>query len=476
MNLAATRHQDVFMLQKISVPLLIVAALLVGMSRVPLQASNTATASSTAALPQSLSLYVGDSRVVDAETARIAVGNGKVVSASLVSAGQFVLIGQSPGDTVVQVWMRDGRQQRINVRVTESNLEAMLREVRELLVGVEGISARTSAGRILIEGEAEDVRARERVASIAKLYPSSVFDLVLKPGLESLIHVDVKIVEFRRGRLRELGIRWRDDVSGPSAGVIADFVTNDRFRSLGEQGETLGAAFSPVPAYTKARAYLGLATTLDSRLRALEQNGEALMVAEPRLSCRSGGAARFVAGGEIPVPVINSVGATDVEFREYGVILDVKPVVESTDIVSLRVETELSQIDHAQKVAGIPGLLKRRSTTDINLRSGETVVLAGLIQRQRSLDTEGVPTVSRWPAVGRLFGVRGQRQEDSEIVIFLTPRIESPGQSGTTDREALQRARDRIDSLQTGAESRPAAPPKASPQPLMQRSRDSKGA
>lgn len=437
------------------------------------------TSSSTAAtidVPESISLYVGDSKVVDAQATRIAVGNGKIVSASLISANQFVLIGQQAGDTVVQIWLRDGRQLRINLRVTEANLGTTLTEVRELLGGMEGVLARVSAGRILIEGEVFDLRARERIASIAKLFPTSVVDLVARPGLESLIHVDVKIVEFRRGRLRELGIRWRDDISGPSAGVIADFVTNSRFRALGEEAETYAPAFNPLGSHTKARAYLGLATTLESRLRALEQNGEALMVAEPRLSCRSGGAARFVAGGEIPVPVINSVGATDVEFREYGVILDVKPVVESSDVVSMRVETELSQIDHAQRVAGIPGLLKRRSTTDINLRSGETVVLAGLIQRQRSLDTEGVPAISRVPGVGRLFGVRGHRQEESEIVIFLTPRIESSAQSAVGEGDALQRARERIDSLRTGKETAPTTPSQASPQPLIQRSRDSKGA
>ena len=400
-----------------------------------------------ATLPTRIDLFVGDSRVVDADTTRIAVGNGKVVSATLVSAGQFVLIGHAAGDTVVQLWLRDGTQRRLDVRVTAIDVQATLIEVQRLLRDVPGASARIAGGRILLEGEIVDARPRARVSEVTKLFPDMIVDLTSKPSAETLVHVDVKIVEFRQGQFRELGIRWRDDVSGPSAGVIADFVTNDRFRFLSPEAPAGADAFDAIPGHTAAKAYLGIATTLESRLRMLEQSGEALTVAEPRLSCRSGGHARFVAGGEIPVPIVNSVGSTDVEFREYGVILDIKPLVETPGMVMLRVETEISQVDNAQRVAGIPGLLKRRSTTDIDLKHGDTVVIAGLMQRQRSRDSEGLPAVSRLPALGRLFGVKGQRQDESEVVIFLTPRLESASARSSDDAERLRRAQERIDSL-----------------------------
>lgn len=422
-----------------------------------------------AAMPSRIDLFVGDSRVVDAETTRIAVGNGKLVSATLVSAGQFVLIGHAPGDTVVQLWLRDGSQRRLDVRVTAIDLQATLAEIQRLLAEVPGASARIAGGRILLEGEIVDARPRARVSEVVKLFPEMLVDLTSKPSSETLVHVDVKIVEFRQGQFRELGIRWRDDVSGPSAGVIADFVTNDRFRFVSPDTPADPQVFDSIPGHTAAKAYLGIATTLESRLRLLEQSGEALTVAEPRLSCRSGGHARFVAGGEIPVPVVNSVGSTDVEFREYGVILDIKPVVDTPGVVMLRVETEISQVDNAQRVAGIPGLLKRRSTTDIDLRHGDTVVIAGLMQRQRSRDTEGLPGVSRLPAVGRLFGVKGQRQEESEVVIFLTPRLESASARSSDDVERLRRAQERIDSLDGPS------PRKAPERPAAGRSSELKG-
>jgi pilus assembly protein CpaC len=397
-------------------------------------------------LPVRLDLFIGDSRVLKASTTRIAVGNGKVVSASPVSTDQIVLIGQSIGESVVQLWLHDGTQHRITVSVGPGDLGALRETIEQMLAGVDGITARVVGRRILLEGDAANARARERAAAIAALYPQSVTDFVGKIGWETMVHVDVRIVEFRRGQLRELGIRWRDETSGPTAGVIADFITNDRFRVRLEGDPVPDFAFDPVPGHTSARAYLGISSILESRLRALESAGEANLVAEPRLSCRSGGTARFVAGGEIPIPVVNSVGATDVEFREYGVILEIRPQVDAAGGVSMRVETELSQIDNAQRVAGIPGLLKRRSATDINLQAGETMVIAGLIQSQRSTDDSGLPGLSRVPVAGRLFGVRGKRSEESEVVIFLTPRIERGGEFAAETEDTMRRTLERLEA------------------------------
>ena len=417
----------------------------------PVRAATAALASDqpTSALPRELRLFVGDSRVIDARTERVAVGNGKVVSVSPVGGSQLVLIGHAPGNTVVQMWMRGGGMHRIAVSVAGSDLASTLTVVEGLLQGVQGVQARLRGDRVVLEGDAADARARDRAAAVAALYPGVVLDFVGKPGWEVMVHVDVRIVEFRRGGLRELGIRWRDEVDGPSAGVIADFLVNDRFRVLPPESRIPEDAFDPLPTKTGWRGYLGLSSVLDSRLRMLEQAGEATLVAEPRLSCRSGGAARFVAGGEIPVPVVNGVGSTDVEYREYGVILDVKPIADASGAIAARIETELSQIDPAQRVAGIPGLLKRRSVTDVNLRAGETLVIAGLASRLRSLDDSGIPGLARVPVAGRLFGVRGRRSEDTEVVIFLTPRIAQPtleaanGAAGTeAEQRLLRRARD----------------------------------
>lgn len=137
-------------------------------------------------------------------------------------------------------------------------------------------------------------------------------------------------------------------------------------------------------------------------------------------------------------------------------ILDVRPVADASGAVFARVETELSQVDNSQRVLGVPAFLKRRSATDINLRDGETLVIAGLTSQQRSLDDQGIPGLSRIPVGGRLFGTRGRRSESAELVIFLTPRIVQATRAQDPlppdpAAGALERARRRVDSLAEGS-------------------------
>lgn len=377
-----------------------------------------------AELPSRLELFVGDSRVLDVEPTRVAIGNGAIVSVTSLAGGELLLLGESAGHTALQLWLRDGRQQRIDIEVAETDMRAVLRVVRELLAGVEGIGARPIGNRIVLDGIAAGARAQERAAAIAALYPGLVVNFVGKVAWESMIHFDVRIVEVRRGALRDVGVRWRDDINGPNAGLIADVVTNDLFRAVPPAGDPGALQGGPLPrSVWPPKAYLGWAASIDSRLRLLEQRGDAVIVAEPMLSCRSGGSARFVSGGELPIPVIDGLGSADVEFKEYGVILDVKPVAEPDGSIYARIDTQLSQVDDSQRVLGVPGFIKRQSATDVNLREGETLVIAGLVNRSRSSDRQQVPGLGRLPVVGSAFRARARRSADSELAIFITPRI-----------------------------------------------------
>jgi len=386
-------------------------------------------------LPAHLDLYVGDSRVLQVNPVRVAVGNGAVISVTTLPAGELLLLGESAGRTALQLWLRDGSQHRIVVDVAANDMEATLRTVRELLAGVDGVGARPIGNRIVLDGLAASGRAQDRAASIASLYPGVVLNFVGKVAWESMIHFDVRIIEVRSSALRDVGLRWRDDIAGPEAGIDADLVRNDPGR---EQ------AWPP-------KLHLGWTSSLDSRIRLLEQRGDAVIVAEPMLSCRSGGNARFVSGGELPIPVFDPQGGADVEYKEYGVILDVKPVAEPDGAIFARIDTEVSEVDEAQRVLGVPGFLKRRSATEVNLREGETLVIAGLVHHNRSGDRRQVPGLGSLPVVGAAFRSRTRRGLDSELAIFITPRIVTAGRiegrAVETPGQASDRLRRRADEL-----------------------------
>lgn len=398
-----------------------------------------------AELPGELDLYVGDSRVLDVSPARIAVGNGAIVSVTTLPNGQLLILGEAAGRTTLQLWLRDGRQHRVVIDVAANDMAATLRVVRELLVGVEGVGARPIGGRIVLDGLATGARAQDRAAVIATLYPGVVLNFVGKVAWESMIHFDVRIVEVRTGALREVGVRWREDIAGPEAGIVVDLVANDPQREK---------IWPP-------RLRLGWAATLDSRIRLLAQRGDAVIVAEPMLSCRSGGSARFVSGGELPIPVIDKLGGADIEYKEYGVILDVKPIAEPGGSIYARIDTEVSQVDDAQRVLGVPGFLKRRSATEVNLREGETLVIAGLVNRTRSGERQQLPGLGNLPVVGAAFRSRTRRSLESELAIFITPRIVVAERVGAEPAETPGETSDRLQQQVEGLTRRltPRMPP-----------------
>jgi pilus assembly protein CpaC len=275
-----------------------------------------------ASLPSRIDLFVGDTRVIDASARRVAVGNGDVITVSTLDAGQLLVLAEAPGATTLNVWLRDGSRREITVNVTPASLDLALANVRTMLEGTSNLTARIAGDRILLEGERVADADQRRAAAIVDAFGGLVLNFVGRIGWEPMLEFDVRIVEVRRSALRDLGIRWNPSANGPAVGVIADFASNDLFRVVPPAGEVPGLETLPLPPRVwRPATYAGITSVLGSRIALLEQKGDAYLVAQPMLSCRSGGTARFVSGGEFPIPVIDGDGGTDVEFKEYGVIL-----------------------------------------------------------------------------------------------------------------------------------------------------------
>jgi pilus assembly protein CpaC len=387
------------------------------------------------ALPAKLDLYVGDSRVLQARVQRVAIGNGKLISISTLDSGELLLLGEAPGTTTVQLWLKGGVRHSFTVQITELDLDGRLEQIRTLLQGTQNITARIAGNRIALEGLQVSDADRERAAAIVASFPGLLLNFIGKQGWEPMIQMDVRIVELRDSSARELGIRWGSSINGPAGGVIADLQTNPHFRvrpaddavPRGIDNATLPEKVSPLA------AYLGWATGIESRIDLLAQQGVAHIIAEPTLSCRSGGEARFVSGGEVPIPVVDGLGSTNVEYKEYGIILDVRPRVDRGGAIYAEIEAEISQIDESVRVQSYPGFLKRKSTAAVNLHAGETIVIAGLTSRSQSNEHQAIPGLGRVPAVGGLFGSRKRRVQHSELLVLITPRTVQSAVAGPPD-------------------------------------------
>lgn len=422
---------------------LLVASLLLFANMAPAFASGQS-------VPARIDLFVGDTRIVQVAARRVAVGNGDVATVSTLDAGQLLVLANAPGTTTVNLWLRDGAVRQFVVNVTPANLPLALENVRRMLEGTSNVTARIAGDRIVLEGERVADADQRRVAAIVETFGGTVLNFVERVGWEPMLEFDVRIVEVRRSALRDLGIRWDSNANGPAVGVIADLSGNDLFRVVPPPAAVPGLTTLPLPERVwRPDTYAGITSVLGSRIALLEQKGDAVLVAQPMLSCRSGGSARFVSGGEFPIPVIDGNGATDVEFKEYGVILDVKPVTDRSGVIYAQVETEVSQIDEAVRVLGVPGLLKRRTVTELNLREGEVAVLAGLASRTRGAERQQVPGLGSLPVVGGIFRGTQRREADSELLVLITPRVLRPAGDPAApvdvNATAIERARELAD-------------------------------
>jgi pilus assembly protein CpaC len=383
-----------------------------------------------AEVPAEIVLDVGDSRVLPLDLRRAALGNGNIVSLSTPERGQLLVLGERAGTTTAQLWLRDGTRRSVRIIVREGDLDAVLVEVQRLLEGTPAVTARVAGGRVLLEGALASEQDRRRAAGIVALFPGKVLDFVGQVGWEAMVQMDVRIVEVRRDQLRQLGIRWAADAAGPEVTV-----------SVGPGPDS---------------ASLALRTSLSSRIDLLEQKGLARTIAEPTLSCRSGGSARFIAGGEIPLPVTDGFGAMDVEYKEYGVILELRPQADPGGTISAEVDVELSQVDASVRVRDFPGFIKRRSSTAIYSRSGETIVISGLLARELSSDRQGLPRLGGIPVAGHLFGSTRRQQRQTELLVMITPRSLAAGTPGAVEAaERQQSLRDRAAELEAEAGERP---------------------
>ncbi len=403
-------------------------------------------------------LFVGEIKILQVDDIRrIAVGNASLLSTSMLSNGQLLIIGEAEGDTKVHIWFNNGTEQDLMVRITAryGTFGQKLEEVHALLSDVTGLNIRPVGERIVLSGQVD--RTYEDALGIVGAAFPEIMDLtqkldptqhdVLRLPTNKMVFMNIKITEFNRNFLRNLGIQWDTTVAGPAAAVALDAVSNPTFRPVPAPAPSFLGELGPGDA-SSAIGFFGIASEITSRINFAVDSGNAVILAEPRLATRSGGEASFLAGGEFPIE-ISTISGTTIEFKEFGIKLDMTPEVDMQNNIRARVMTEVSAIDRSVAVNNVPGLLTRRTQTDISMRSGETLVISGLISQEVSQDINKIALLGDIPILGALFKSKNFRDRKTELVIFVTPTVfeaESDINRGEVQRRAdmLQNFREAI--------------------------------
>jgi pilus assembly protein CpaC len=350
---------------------------------------------------------------------RIAVGNGKVIQATALDERQVLVLPEAPGQSTLYLWGKDGAERHYVIDVLPADLARVHAEVRAMLGENGPLSTRVVGDKVLVEGADIGEELSARLAEIARRYPQ-VVNLVPRLGLERMVAMDVKMIEIRREALENIGVRWSSSAEGPTFSVLGDV---HRSRALRPGGSGVDSGLPIRNRVAPFATSLSIASSFASMIELMVQNGDAVILAEPTLACRSGGTARFVAGGELPIPMSGALGQASVAFKEYGVKFDVSPVVSDSGVIAARIATEISSINFDVTVKEVPGLSKRRAETEVNLRENETLVIAGLLTEEGSRNVDRLPGASDLPILGSLFRSRLFRDRQTELVVFITPRF-----------------------------------------------------
>ena len=298
-----------------------------------------------------------------------------------------------------------------------------------VLADVEGVNAREENGIIFIEGrilrEQDIVIINDMKNKLSKEVSSGtvVFNVITpKVSLQAMILLDVQVVEVRRDDLMKVGVEWAGTATGPFYEMTGEFngvLDFDKYYSFFGFGLEQGTS-NP-------------ATEFGSTINLLQTNGVARVLAQPKLVTKSGSKAEFLAGGEIPIPINGRDGEITVEFKQVGVILDFEPVADPDGFISTKINVEVSAVDESVTVRDIPGFTSRKTNMEMNVQTGQTMVISGMLQAEDSKAISKVPGLGSIPIIGELFKSRSFQESTTELVIFVTPYLIDPDSKRNQD-------------------------------------------
>jgi len=423
-----------------------------------------------------VSLGVGSQKVLTIPgLSRVALGDPSIAEVKTLGSGQLLITGQAEGKTTLLVWKTSGQRVSYLVAVRKQDPNEVISEIKRLLGEIEGVSVRMVGDRIYLDGQAYTTQDADRINEVVSLYPNvksfvkiapnakklvaqnlnaayqkaglknvqanvvgaTIFlegsvesqqdlqkaELITKAigekvenllvvGIKRMILSEVQFVEIRRNSRDRYGIRYPTDITGSASAAAA--ITQQLFPGTFGEGN----------------ASLGLNAGADFSIGFQGNDGYGRLLAQPKLVCASGEKAEFLAGGEVPIPLITNNQFT-VEFKKYGVILNLRPTADRSGNIQTEIEAEASEIDTSVSVsfggsASIPGFRTRKVKTNVTVRHGETIVLSGVFSHDEQKSVSKIPGLGHIPIVGELFKSRGFDSTKRELVIFVTPRIVNP--------------------------------------------------
>jgi pilus assembly protein CpaC len=418
------------------VAILVMTALVVGYSVTTAQAAEPSAAVNRSMHAQYLALGVSKSVVIDLprEAKDMLVADPKIANAVIRSPQRAYIIGTAVGQTNVVFFDGEGRAIAAYDIAVKRDMNG-IRSAMSQAMPTAGIRIEGIGDSVILSGSvASPVEAQQAGDIAARLVGGAdkVVNGIVVRGRDQVM-LKVSVAEVQRDVIKQLGIDLSASMNYGTA--VVNFNNSNPFSALGRPlvgGNQISGSFAPVNGVPSVTA----------TMRAMESAGVVRTLAEPNLTAISGESASFVAGGEFPVPggyscdPVTHVCTTQINYKKFGISLNFTPVVLSEGRISLRVMTEVSELSTDNSITlsqavtattvnsvTVPSIKTRRAETTLEIPSGGSMALAGLIQEQTKQAINGLPGLSELPVLGTLFRSRDYVNRETELMVLVTPYV-----------------------------------------------------
>ena len=408
---------------------------------------------------------INKSRIVDLRRpiARVSVANPAIADILVVNPTQIYIVGKELGTTNMVLWGKNDQVQAVMGLEVSHDLQSLKQKMYHYLPG-EHIRIESAQGAIVLSGEVSSVKKMNAAVQLAQSYAASaggkseVMNMLQVGGAQQVL-LEVKVAEVSRSFLKRLDVNFNAAYNGGNvkigtvaggasfpnsgipifgpvggAGLVGPFMPG---MLNGASGEGYGSISSRgiYANFLNGNFFFNLV------LDAAKDEGLARILAEPNLTTMSGQEANFLAGGQFPVPTAAAVGtAPGVSYKNYGIGLTFVPMVLDSGLISMKVTVSVSQLSNANAVlipsSGggnyvVPSLTMRSANAAVEVPSGQTIAIAGLINENLIEDVNKLPALGELPVIGSLFRSQNYQKNQTELVIFVTPRLARPTRTET---------------------------------------------
>jgi pilus assembly protein CpaC len=385
-----------------------------------------------------LTVTVGKSLIIDSSVniQRVSVANGELVEAVAVNPREVLINGKGPGETSLIVWQQNGNRllYDLAVRPSPAKLDAARTQIAREFPD-DNIDVTFENDTAFVRGTVKDVIAAERVMAIVATLGKTINLLrVDVPPVEGQVLLKVRFASVDRNVETDLGLNLVstafNQTTATSTQQFGTPVVNSNNTSFGQTGTTVTT--TPLNIFF-FRPDINLLATI----RALQARNALEILSEPNVMAIDGKPASFLAGGEFPFPTLQGgagVGAVTIQFREFGVRLNFLPNITPRGTIRLQVAPEVSSLDFAHGVNfqgfNIPALTTRRVLTEVELESGQSFVIGGLLDNSTTENLNKIPGLGDIPLFGKLFQSKTTIRSNTELLVIITPEVVRPIPAG----------------------------------------------